>query len=418
MNNTKHPPLWSALTSYIIGFLWICCFLMGFWELNFDRHYKHLYPLLFAAVFFLWAGFTLRDKQGHREHRFWLACALLIALALACKRGRAVDAWAHIALHGFAAYWVLCRSGLLADSETGIFLPLDLVTAGAALPFGSFFLRLSTLATQIRTAVTSRKSTGSRKNTVITLLVILGALPFLILAGNLLGQADESFRHLLSSFFSFRWDPPRWVGEVWGRFFLGLPVGAYLFGLVGGCFRREKPVLEAGKLRDGLKHLHLAPTAALATVLGSFCALYLLFFAVQARHLIGAFFGNVPGTLTAAQYAREGFFQLCMVMAINFGLLGASMAISQTPLRQQRVLRILADVLMVQSILLAITAASKLILYIHRFGFTPLRLLSMWGILVLAAGSLLALGSLRGRPKAIKHWVFFSAATFTILCFY
>lgn len=66
MNNTKNAPLWSALTSYFVGFLWVSCFFfVGFWDPSFDQSYQHLYPLLFALVFFLWAGFTLRDKQGH-----------------------------------------------------------------------------------------------------------------------------------------------------------------------------------------------------------------------------------------------------------------------------------------------------------------------------------------------------------------
>lgn len=422
MNNVKNAPLWAALTSYLLGLLWVSCFLFGFWDSSFDGPWDQLYPLLFSLVFFAWAGLTLRERKGHREHFFWLACALLIAAALACKRGRAVDGWAYAALHGFAAYWVVCRSGMLTEGETGCFLPLDLLDAGFIAPFGGFFLRIKTLITRIRDLAVSRRQTaGSRKNALVTILVILAALPVLILAANLLGQADETFRHLLSrigDFLSFSWEVPRWVDEYRLRFLFGLPVGAYLFGLVGTCFRRETPAFEAGPIRSGLAKMRFAPSAALLAVFGGFGALYLLFFLVQAGHLLGAFAGNVPGTLTAAQYARSGFFQLCMVMAINFALLAAARIISQTPLRANRGLRICADVLMVQSIFLAVTAASKLGLYIRRFGFTPLRLLSGWGILVLSAGCILALGSLHGRQKTMKAWIFFSAATFTLLCFY
>lgn len=422
MNNAKTMPLWLVLTSYLIGFLWVCCFLVGFWVPSFDQRCNHLYPLIFALAFFSWAGLILRERTGRREHFFWLTCALLVALALGLKRGRAVASWSYIALHGFAAYWVLCRSGLLTEGETGNFLPLDLLSAGVTLPFGGFFLRISDLFTRLDHAVANRKhAPGSRKNALITLLVILAALPILVLAANLLGQADEAFRALLDSlsrFLTFTWDTPRWIEEAFGRFLLGLPVGAYLFGLVGSCCRREKSTFDAGIIRAGISHLHIAPTAAFAAVLASFCTLYLLFFAIQARHLLGAFFGTVPGTLTAAQYARSGFFQLCLVMVINFGLLAAAAVTSLVPIREQKALRRWADVLLMESILLAVTAASKLILYIHRFGFTPLRLLSMWGVLVLAAGCILSLRSLRGKPHAMKHWALFSAASFTLLCFY
>lgn len=421
MNKTNSAPLWSALTSYLIGLLWVCCFMAGFGSM--DAKLEQLYPLLFALVFFVWAGAALRAKPAHREHFFWLACSLLIALAIAMGRTRAVDAWACIALHGFAAYWVLCRSGLLTDRQTGSFLPLDLLYAGIVFPLGGFFLRIRTIAGRAWGFLSRRRNSnpGSRKNALMTALVILAALPVLFLAAELLGQADESFRALLDalgSFLTFTWKAPDWLLELRIRFLFGLPVGAYLFGLVGGCFLREAPGTDAGAVRRGLPKLRIAPAAALTAVFCGFCALYLLFFIVQAGHLLGAFFGNVPGTLTAAQYARSGFFQLCVVMAINFGLLAAAMLVSQASVREHRVLRICADVLMVQSIFLAVTAASKLLLYIHRFGFTPLRLLSMWGILILTAGAVQALRSLAGKSGTFKQWVFFSAATFTALCFY
>lgn len=422
MNNTKHPPLWSALTSYLIGLLWVCCFFAGFWDTPFDLPYRHLYPLLFALAFFTWAGLTLREKQGPREHFFWLIFTLLTALAIALKRGRAVNDWAYLALHGFAAYWIVCRSGGLTDGETGCFLPLDFLNTAIVTPLGGFLLRIQIFAAHIRSVAARRKHTpGSHRNALFTVLVILAALPLLLLAANLLGQADETFRALLSKigcFFTFTWEVPRWMEEYTGRFILSLPVGAYLFGLVGTCSRRESPLFDADVLRTSLEKLRFAPTAALTAVFWSFCGLYLLFFLVQASHLLGAFYGNIPGTLTAAQYARSGFFQLCMVMAINFGLLGEAMILSQSPLMAHRGLRICADILMIQSIFLAVTAASKLLLYIHRFGFTPLRLLSGWGILILTAGCLLALAGLHGRQKTMKAWVFFSAASFTLLSFY
>ena len=420
MNESKKLPLWPALTGYLIGFLWVCCFLTGFWEPAWDGRITHgypLYPLLFCAVFFPWAGFSLAGKKAPREHIFWLVCALLIALAIACKRSRAAGFWAYFALHGLAAYWVVCRSGLLTEGESGVALLPDLLNALIVFPFGGFFLRSGTVFSRLMNAVGSRRCAdpGSRKNLLISLLIILCALPFLILAGSLLGQADESFRQLLSGMIGFLTYPqgvPRWAEEVGYRFRLGLPVGAYLFGLVGTCLRRTEPVRHApGSLR-------FAPSAALIAVFCGFCGLYLLFFVVQAGHLLGAFFGSVPGTLTAAQYAREGFFQLCLVMAVNFGLLFAASAISRTPLTEHRGLRRCADVLMAQSILLAVTAAGRLGLYIRRFGFTPLRLLSMWGILVLTAGCVFSLWHLHGGRKAMKSWLFFTAATFTALCFY
>ena len=101
-------------------------------------------------------------------------------------------------------------------------------------------------------------------------------------------------------------------------------------------------------------------------------------------------------------------------MAINFGLVWL-LGLLTKPTRAGKWLQ---GVLMVQSILLAVTAGAKLWLYISRFGFTPLRLLSAWAVLVLAAGCLLVLRALVWGKKGFRPWLYFAAASFTALCFY
>ena len=149
-----------------------------------------------------------------------------------------------------------------------------------------------------------------------------------------------------------------------------------------------------------------------------FIALYLLFFCVQAGHLFGAFYGNVPGSLTAAQYAREGFFQLCAVMAINIGLLAFAAKFTPIPVRNHGFLKGSSLVLLIQSLLLAVTAAARLWLYISRFGFTPKRLLGVWAVMVLAVGCALAMVNIFRPRKVIGKWILFAAGTFTVLCLY
>lgn len=423
-------PLWSALASLLIGYLWVCCFWAGFsidsvdFVMGFPLDGIHdAYPLLFTVVFFLWSGMTLRGKEANREHFVWLLCALGVACAMALRRCHAVDGWQTLVLHGFAAYWVLCRGGMLAEGKTGMFAFWDLLETFLFAPFGGFFLRIITIFTGIRDAlIGSGKKSANWKGISLSALVILMALPAFLLVGNLLGQADALFGQVyasISGLFSFSVQSPQWVEDFLLRYLLGLPVGAYLFGLVGTVLRENGSRLDAQRFRDHVgEGIRFAPKGGLVAVFGGFICLYLLFFAVQARHLCGAFFGNVPGTMTAAQYAREGFFQLCQVMGINFALLFAVWAMSKVSLREEKTLRTLASILMVQSLLLAVTAAAKLGLYISRFGFTPLRLLSVWGIGVLSCGCVFTLISLRKSWGGFRNWAYFAAITFTLLCFY
>lgn len=425
MEEKKKLPLWAALVSYGIGFLWVCSAMFGFPWME-SHSYDHTFLLLFAAVFFLWAGFSLKHKPHLHEHWFWMACTMLIGLAIAMKRLRAVDAFGYLAMHGFAAYWVLCYAGILTEQETSPFVPLDLLETMVLAPFGGFFLRVISVTDAVRICLhellsRNHSSRMNKKTIAISAAVVLAAFPLFLLAGGLLGQADKTFANLTSGFlslFTLDWECPIWAVNCGVDFLFGLPVGAYLFGLVGTAYRRNASRFDAGKLTSQLETLRFAPMGALCIVFCAFCGLYLLFFGVQAGHLLGAFRGNVPGTLTAAEYAREGFFQLCKVMCINFLLLALAAKLGKSSIRTHTPLKTLCALLMVESVFLAVSAASKLGLYIQRFGFTPMRLLSFWGIGVLTAGSVLALWSLRKPCKAVQKLIWFAAGTFTLLCFY
>ena len=67
------------------------------------------------------------------------------------------------------------------------------------------------------------------------------------------------------------------------------------------------------------------PPAMTVTVLALLTGVYLLFFGAQAATLFSAFAGVRPEGLTYAEYARQGFFELCGVAMINLAVLGLSL---------------------------------------------------------------------------------------------
>lgn len=403
-----------ALSSYFIGYLYVCCMLFGFTD--FDSAVEW-YALLFAAVFALWGNEIGKEKKPLGKDRLlFLAAMLLIALAISLGRCNATGGWEILALHGAAALWGLYRMGGDLGLEEPLFLVRDTIAALLLLPFGSFFLRIRTVFRGLVSCFRSISRPADKKrrqSILIVVLCLLAALPVLIWTAKLLTQADENFGAFLSGIGSiFQWTLPDSAVTQLIRVLLSLPVSAYLYGLLAGSACRSVPDAAAAKVKiAGMQRL---PAAAACGVWGMFAALYVLFFLVQANNLLAVFRGEVPGTLTAANYARSGFFQLCLVMGINFLLLGLGKLL--TP--QSRAGIWLAGILMVQSLLLAVTAGAKLGLYIHRFGFTPLRLLSAWGVLVLGAGCVLTLLGLAGKKHGFRSWVYFTVLTFTALCFY
>ena len=386
-----------ALAGYGIGYLYICCFLTGFAENSGPQAW---YPLLFAILFALWA-WRILPEPFRRDRLVFPVCMVLTALAMALSRCRATEDYAVLALHGFAVLWALSEEGYLDHWLTCL---TESIWGGICLPFLNFFLREKQVYLGTRELLGNTKK-GSLKKSLPGLCLVILAIPLFALAVNLLGQADAAFGSLMEQLFSFR--SPRWLSSFFFQFLLGLPVGGWLFGLLAGQKGAAKKAIRPERCQRFEPKL-------IVGIWNAFLGLYVLFFAVQATNLLAVFRGTVPGTLTASAYARQGFFQLCQVMAINFLLIGLGQLLS----KDQAPLRLPGSLLLVETVFLAISAAGKLMLYIHRFGFTPLRLLSAWGVLVMVYGCLLAARSLQGKKGCFKTWVYGAAVSFAALCFY
>lgn len=372
--------------------------------------------LIFVAAFFAWGMAIGREKRNRGPmHYLWAGVTALIGLAITMNRCRATADWSTLALHASAGLWALSYLGADRGGEDALGFAWDCADAFLLLPFGNFFGRITDTVSGFAGLLKPQNGeTGKkrRRDFWLAVLCLVLALPLLVLVTNLLSQADAGFENLVHDFQNFfRWNLSERFWEECFLFAIGLPVGAYLYGLLRGAARREKtPVLSA----ESREKLRMLPSVGANLVLGLFAAVYFLFFGVQAGNLFAVFSGHVPGTLTASGYARSGFFQLCAVMAINFFLIWL-LSLLTKPTRAGKWLQAL---LMVQSIFLAVTAGAKLWLYIHRFGFTPLRLLSAWAVVVLTAGCILMLRTLATGKKSFRPWLYFAAGSFTALCFY
>lgn len=370
--------------------------------------------LLFVAAFLGWGvAIGLKKQPKGKMHRFWAGVTVLIALALSLKRCNATQDWGILALHGTAGLWALSYLGADRGGEDALGFAWDCADAFLLLPFGNFFGRITDTVSGFAGLLkpwdgeTGKKR---RRDFWLAVLCLVLALPLLVLVMNLLCEADAGFEKLIQGFQLNLRLSENFLNECFW-FLLGLPVGAYLYGLLRGAARRQETRRVS---RERLEKIRVVPANGANLVLGLFAAVYFLFFGVQAGNLFAVFSGHVPGTLTAAGYARSGFFQLCAVMAINFFLIWLLSILA----KQNRAGKWLQGLLMVQSAFLAVTAGAKLWLYISRFGFTPLRLLSAWAVIVLTAGCILMLRSLMTGKKSFRLWLSFAAGSFTALCFY
>ena len=77
----------------------------------------------------------------------------------------------------------------------------------------------------------------------------------------------------------------------------------------------------AQKTYTGIRVLRCCPHAAALGATIPLCVLYLLFFGVQAGYFLSAFRSYLPDGFTFAEYARRGFFELCIVSVINLAVI-------------------------------------------------------------------------------------------------
>ena len=427
----------AALLMYVLAYLYVDRLLFT----GYDTWYLHVCIVVFVLAFVALTEYLHRDTPRSRESWVWLGCLLIVTAAIALNRCRAwredyCDAWtlfyssAPLFLHIFAVWWALSRSDALLDGESGHLLPLDALDGFVVFPFKHFFLRLRTVGCTLSRLRGGEKREKPKAETVgWSLVMSAAALGLLWWAVNLLVSADSGFANLVSGFLdSLRFEWKIELSSFLFRFLLSLPVGAYLFGLLAGALREDKAALRkrAAGIGETLEMLRGVPERVWLVLLALFCLLYLAFFAVQARYLFGAFTGAPPEGFSVAEYARQGFFELCKVMAVNFALLWLVTRTAREDARTQKSTRALCLALLAESFLLAVVAFSKLALYIDIYGFTPKRLQSTWLVCVLAFGCGCAAWSLTphipARPakggKTFRVWMYFGAVTLSLLCLY
>ncbi len=394
----------AAIVSFPAAYLYICFFL----------EWNSVYLTVFALVFCLGVALMHQKRQGGWEPWVWLGAMAVCLGAILLDRNRVWDTGlAILFIHGFAVYYCLCRADVLLEGRTSHLLPLDALYGVIIFPFGRFFLRIRVLVAMIRDGRKQRSS-----SLLWTLVAILAAVALLCLAGKLLSRADEGFAKLML------WlrlpEPGVALTDFLLRLLLSLPVGAYLYGLVAGAGRvtPEEMRTRGQTICHNLEKLRRVPNAVWLVLLAAFVLLYGVFFGVQGSYLFGAFTRTLPEGFTVAEYARQGFFALCKVMALTFVLLWLALRSAGKDQSQSKPLRIMATALLGESMLLAVTAASKLWLYIDCFGFTPLRLQSAWLIAVLFMGCVASLWSLWTGRRSVRAWAMLSGISLALLHLY
>lgn len=204
---------------------------------------------------------------------------------------------------------------------------------------------------------------GARRRIAVSVLASVALLAVFV---PLLSGADATFAHLVEST----------VPDLDASTFTGWVVAFCLagFGVVGACYLLASPPLPAD---EEAARRRLAHRVEWALPLGVLVALFAVFVAVRLVVLFGGGeYLRRTGGLTAADYARGGFWQLCVATVLTLALVGAALRWAPNSTRADRTWqRALLGALSALSLVLVASALSRMWTYQQAYGFTVLRLL-------------------------------------------
>lgn len=358
-----------ALTAFAVGFL--------FWEWNvLSYQAPTLGVFLFLMIVISITFFYMRGKGMKQSRLSYLTLAL--TLFSNCYFLVFDNTPLHFFVFVFVIFcyilWVMTVSGTSIMKKLNGFIIGDLLNQIFVVPFNNFTAMFRSFFTKDQT----------RKKSALSLAIgILVSIPILVIVVSLLAQADDGFQYLVDNTIAKLLDIS-FIHYVW-EFLLGIPVACYFYGYIyGNHHKRKTDLIKYESLNDRFVKLHAIPMPAIFGPLVVLDLIYIIFFITLAGYLFSAFGGDLPASMTYAEYARKGFFELCAVSAINLAVI----AFSYTGMKRKegeypRSLKILTAIMSVETVLLVATAMSKMLLYISSYGLTRLRVYTFWFMIVI-----------------------------------
>ncbi|MBR4907173.1 MAG: DUF4173 domain-containing protein [Clostridia bacterium] len=270
--------------------------------------------------------------------------------------------YAHAILIAYAFFALSLFGNHNKRLRTGTFI-LDAIKAIFVYPFFSFAAYFLSLF---------HWKTRSKKVGMAVLYAVIGIAAALVLgliAISLLSY-DPRFEALIKIDFTLE-DVP----EAILKLMISIPVAALLFSVfcsskerkLDGFSTQEKADSIGARIKRIPAIVFLIPSLTLLIIYG-------LFFFSQWTFYMGAFSSMLPDEYTAAEYARNGFFELCAVAALNALLCTSFTIFAKVSGNALNVAKKAANTLLALATLILIaTAFSKLALYIERFDLTYTR---------------------------------------------
>lgn len=374
-------------------------------------------PTVFCVLFTAFNEIVLRGRKDRSDKRayFWYAIMIITAATSSIAPSMGLSM---LAIHLGAVYSVLISNDILVEKQTGSLIWLDLLCGFFVKTFPNMGAFVSD-----RKEISDIEAGGNspaKKRSMTWIIPVAVLLPFFFISMALLSSINATFGNIIEKVFDavIRIIDPNRIFGIVVRMLLAIPVCVFLYGLISSSAKSngESERFAGQKCRERSEKRRTVSSIVTGIVTGSFVMMYILFFVVEFRYIFSGFMGRLPEGFNVVDYARRGFFELVGVMAINMFVYVIVNGYEKRTEGKKNVSGYMMIALMVESILFAVVSLSKLLMYFNMFGYTPKRMLAMWGTVILAAAALVVIISvIKGKAHA-RAWILFTACSYVLMC--
>ena len=416
----------GVILAYPLAYAYIRLMIPSAYEFLIDADrlsWSVAYPII-ALLFIAVNEIVRRGMRGinanpSKETFFWYAMTFLSGLTATIGPNEALSVFA---MHLCAVYSVLISNEILLGGKTSGFIPADLIHGFYVKSFAGFPNFVTDWSSFKRPEPVEGEVRASRKNPLGLIIFIPVMLILLLIAVSLMASIDEDIKAFLSGITEYISDylSALKIYEIIPRAIFAIPVCFYLYGLMSRSAKsdgeREKRV--GAKLGKFIGKGKTVSATIVYIAAGVFVALYALFFVKRLTYMLGGFVGDVPEGMLVSHYAREGFFELVGIMAVNMCVYLAIIMFGKSDQNGKFAVpaKILVTLLMSESIIFAVIAMSKLGLYYSIYGYTPKRILAMWGTLALGFAAGLTIATLHRCKPHFRAGVIFTSISYIAIC--
>lgn len=407
----EQPRKLREFTNFDSVFAWFAYIASYLFCLVFPVSQAPLGGMLFIIMMFLFTFIFLKAKGNKIPATSVLTgvSAVVLSSSLIISSNSFIHFFAYVYCLCAYCYFVYTAQGNTIRKGISNYLLADWTESVFVLPF------VSLKKPQMHHAMFS----GKRKGTLSVIKKLALGLGITIVPTSIavaLLSYDKSFTDLAGKIFTF--DGNELFTQLLSLGF-AIPLGFCMFGLYLSSNDKVNPRINEEKTLKLAEKVSIAPLVTIVAAVVPLFAVYVLFFVSQWQYYVSGFTGKLPEGFSYAEYAREGFFQLCTVSVINLVIIVLLILFTKKSKGATVTLRIITVLFSVSTLVLISTAIAKLVMYIDIYGLTQKRVYAAWFMVVLAL-IFIAVAISRFVPKisvvAVSASIFVVLFTCLALC--